>query len=101
MGERAYACVQPAIQPDAVAREHRRQLRRGPLALTIPGDGALFAQVAITGCPINGTASTIDACFKIYSVSLATLNCASEIGVPDGATLEAYRRGSGSCGETS
>jgi len=58
------------------------------LALTISADGVLFAQDAVTGCVINGLITTIDTRFNMYAVSLSTMNCAAEFGVPDGAQLK-------------
>jgi len=58
------------------------------LALNISSDGELFAQDASTGCVINGMVSTIDTRFNLYAVTIATLNCATELGVPDGAQLK-------------
>lgn len=58
------------------------------LALTISADGALFAQDAGTGCVINGVITTIDTRFNMYAVTLSTMNCAGEFGVPDGAQLK-------------
>jgi hypothetical protein len=57
------------------------------LALTISADGVLFAQDAGTGCVIKGAITTIDTRFNMYAVSLSTMNCAAEFGVPDGAQL--------------
>jgi len=59
----------------------------GSLSLSISSNGALFAQDANTGCVINGTVSTIDTRFNMYAVTLSTMNCATEFGVPDGAQL--------------
>jgi hypothetical protein len=58
------------------------------LALTISSDGALFAQDSGTGCVINGTVATIDPRFNMYAVTLSTMNCLTEFGVPDGAQLQ-------------
>lgn len=58
------------------------------LALTISADGVLFAQDAVTGCVINGAITTIDTRFNMYAVTLSTMNCAAELGVPDGAQLK-------------
>lgn len=58
------------------------------LALTISADGVLSAQDAGTGCVINGTVATIDPRFNMYAVTLSTMNCAAEFGVPDGAQLK-------------
>jgi hypothetical protein len=58
------------------------------LALTISSDGALFAQDGNTGCVINGVITTIDTRFNMYAVTLSTMNCATEFGVPDGAQLK-------------
>ena len=57
------------------------------LALTISADGVLFAQDAGTGCIINGAITTIDTRFNMYAVTLSTMNCDAELGVPDGAQL--------------
>ena len=58
------------------------------LALTISSNGVLFAQDAGTGCVINGTVATIDTRFNMYAVTLSTMKCATEFGVPDGAPLK-------------
>jgi hypothetical protein len=58
------------------------------LALTISADGVLLAQDASTGCVINGMITTIDTRFNMYAVTLSTMNCAAEFGVPDGAQLK-------------
>jgi hypothetical protein len=60
----------------------------GSLALTISADGVLFAQDAGTGCVVNGMITTIDTRFNMYAVTLSTMNCAAEFGVPDGAPLK-------------
>lgn len=60
----------------------------GSLALTISSDGVLFAQDGGTGCVINGTVATIDPRFNMYAVTLSTMNCLTEFGVPDGAHLK-------------
>jgi hypothetical protein len=57
------------------------------LALTISADGVLFAQDGGTGCVINGVITTIDTRFNMYALTLSTMNCAAEFGVPDGAQL--------------
>jgi hypothetical protein len=57
------------------------------LALTISSNGALIAQDA-GRCVINGTVATIDTRFNMYAVTLSTMNCATEFGVPDGAQLK-------------
>jgi hypothetical protein len=58
------------------------------LTLTIASDGVLSAQDASTGCAINGTIVTIDPHFNLYAVTLSTMNCSGEFGVPDGAHLK-------------
>jgi len=60
----------------------------GSLALTISSDGVLFAQDSVFGCVINGTVATIDSRFNMYAVTLSTMNCLAEFGVPDGAQLK-------------
>jgi hypothetical protein len=37
---------------------------------------------------INGVITTIDTRFNMYAVTLSTMNCTTEFGVPDGAQLK-------------
>lgn len=59
----------------------------GSLALTISGDGVLFAQDSMSGCTLNGAVATIDPNYNMYAVTLTTSGCAAEFGTPDGAQL--------------